>query len=67
MQLDIEQNVAINNGHIIKLNDLCYKPIATEGCIIPSPLDYWKKDINALRNDPNIKFTAMCLGSDDDT
>lgn len=32
-----------------------------------SPLDFWKKNLKDLQNDPDIKKTAMCLGSDSDT
>lgn len=55
------------NNHIISIDNLCYKPIAKEGCLVTSPLDYWKTDAKTLQNDPDIKKTAMCLGSDDDT
>ena len=54
-------------NHIVNIDQLCYKPIATKGCLVTSPLDYWKKDKKRLINDPDVKETSLCLGSDDDT
>ena len=46
---------------------MCYKPIADKGCLVTSPLDYWKSNKTTLTNDPDVKKTSLCLGSDDDT
>ena len=43
------------------VDDLCYKPITGKGCMITSPTNFWKEDIEAMRKDPDVKETAKCL------
>ena len=30
------------------MDDFCYKPISGEGCLVESPMQYWKNDIGPL-------------------
>lgn len=52
------------NGDSYKIDDFCYKPITGKGCIVTSPLQYWKSDYDALvaeGTDLNVKKTAECI------
>jgi hypothetical protein len=55
----IESGVATLNGMEFTLDDFCYKPITGEGCIVESPMQYWKSNLTLL-NEPttNVKQTA---------
>lgn len=50
------------NGLTFTIDDFCYKPIMGEGCIVESPMQYWKGN-RTLLNDPdtNVKETAQCI------
>jgi len=56
------------NGMIFTLDDFCYKPITGEGCIIESPMQYFKSNITIL-NQPttNPKQVAQCIPPPDQT
>lgn len=43
------------------LQDFCYKPIQNEGCLITSPMDFWKVNLTKMKQDSDIKETAKCL------
>jgi len=49
----------LNNTYSI--NDFCYKPIVDKGCLITSPLDFWKMNLDKMLSDKDIKDTAKCL------
>jgi hypothetical protein len=49
------------------LDDFCYKPITGEGCLIESAMQYWKSNLTALNEDPNVKVTAQCIPPPDST
>lgn len=54
---------AIDHNYSINIDDLCYKPVSTRSCYLPSPIDYWKLDASALFIDDNVKEIAKCLKS----
>lgn len=50
------------------LDDFCYKPITGEGCIVESPMQYFKSNLTYL-NEPttNPKQIAQCIPPPDQT
>jgi len=59
----IESATVELNGREYTIDDFCFKPIEQYGCIVSSPLEIWKMDYEALKNDPNVKVTASCVHS----
>jgi hypothetical protein len=59
LQTAITFGEATLNGLTFTLDDFCYKPISGEGCIVESPMQYWKSN-QTLLNEPttNVKETA---------
>lgn len=49
--------VNVNNKDYI-IDDFCYKPITGKGCIVTSPMQYWKTDLQKLKDDPDVKLTS---------
>jgi Niemann-Pick C1 protein len=59
LQTAITYGEAQLNGMNFTLDDFCYKPISGEGCIVESPMQYFKSDPEILNNpDTNVKVTA---------
>lgn len=52
--------VNVNNKDYI-IDDFCYKPITGKGCIVTSPMQYWKTDLQKLKDDPDVKLTSQCI------
>lgn len=52
---------AMDQNYSINIDDLCFKPVSTRSCYLPSPLDYWKLDASALFIDDNVKEISKCL------
>ena len=48
LQNAIETGNVELNGKQYLVDDFCYKPITGEGCIVTSPMQYWRSDINEL-------------------
>jgi Niemann-Pick C1 protein len=48
-------------GKNYTIYDICYKPIADKGCLITSPMDFWKMNLQEMKDDTNVKETAKCL------
>ena len=67
LQLAIEQGTANVAGRDYRLDDFCYKPISGKGCIVTSPMEYWKMNSTDLGNDQNVKETAQCIAPPDAT
>lgn len=58
----IEQTIVpVDNGVNMTHSDFCYKPITGQGCIVTSPMQYWKSDYNSLMNDKDVKETSQCI------
>jgi hypothetical protein len=50
------------NGMTFTLDDFCYKPITGEGCIVESPMQYFKSNITLLNlPSTNPKQVAQCI------
>lgn len=63
LQDAIEQGTATTNNLDFTLDDFCYKPISGEGCIVTSPMQYFKSNQTALEEADNeqIKQIATCV------
>jgi Niemann-Pick C1 protein len=61
LQTKIEQGTVEFLNENYSIDDLCYKPISGKGCLVTSPLDFWKMNLTAMQNDQDIKETAKCL------
>ena len=60
LQSQIEAQEALFQDKVYTVDYFCYKPVTGEGCYISSPMDYWKMNITAMEDDPDIKYTAQC-------
>jgi Niemann-Pick C1 protein len=49
------------------IGDLCYRPMEDQYCLITSPMDFWKMNLEKMKSDKDIKETAKCLQKGDDT
>lgn len=56
------------NGQTFTMDDFCYKPISGEGCLVESPMQYFKANLDTL-NDPSVdpKIVAQCIPDPDAT
>jgi Niemann-Pick C1 protein len=61
LQSKIENGQFDYLGKTYRLLDFCYRPVASKGCMITSPMDFWKMNITQMRADPDIKETGRCL------
>mmetsp|Transcript_26654 Transcript_26654/g.23621 ORF Transcript_26654/g.23621 Transcript_26654/m.23621 type:complete len:86 (+) Transcript_26654:318-575(+) len=59
----IESKKVTFEGKEYGINDICYKPIPENGCIVTSPLEIWKMNYEALKKDNDVKKTATCVNS----
>jgi len=66
LQNAIEKGKAEVNGQEFGLDDFCYKPISGEGCLVESPMQYWKNN-KAAMDASNPKETAQCIPPPDAT
>ncbi|KAL7712334.1 Niemann-Pick C1 protein [Entamoeba marina] len=49
---------------VITMDDMCYKPIMDQGCIVTSVTGYWQHDISKIMNTENVtKYVENCLGN----
>lgn len=59
--------MAIEGGQVeygdgqFQLDNFCYKPITGKGCLVTSPLEYWKANLTAIKEDNDTKRTAQCI------
>jgi Niemann-Pick C1 protein len=61
LQSRIENKTITFMNQTYSIKDFCYKPIQEEGCLITSPMDFWKMNLTKMREDKDIKETAKCL------
>ena len=57
LQMAIESGEAELNDKKYTVDDFCYKPITGKGCIVTSPMQYWRSDLQALLKS-DVKKTA---------
>ena len=48
LQFFIENDLAEVNGEKYVMDDFCYKPITGEGCLVTSPMEYFKMNYTYL-------------------
>ncbi|OMJ75522.1 hypothetical protein SteCoe_25300 [Stentor coeruleus] len=61
VQAQMESKVLMYKEKLYTVDDYCYKPVRGKGCFISSPMDYWKMNLTAMLDDPDIKSTAQCI------
>ncbi|RHY26746.1 hypothetical protein DYB32_007332 [Aphanomyces invadans] len=59
LQHHIENAVVNVDGRNITLDDLCFRPIPGKGCLVESPMQYWRNNVSLLATDPDIKLTIL--------
>jgi len=67
LQTSIEKATISHLNRTIGVTDLCFKPIANKGCQTTSPMDFWKVDLQRMKEDKDIKQTAKCLFNPENT
>ncbi|ETV65301.1 hypothetical protein, variant 1 [Aphanomyces astaci] len=60
LQHRIETTTVEVDGRNITLDDLCFRPIPDKGCLVESPMQYWRNNVSLLATDPDIKLTVVC-------
>jgi Niemann-Pick C1 protein len=66
LQTAIENGETEVSNRTYKVDDFCYKPITGKGCIVTSPMQYWRSDLQALLAS-DVKETAQCIAPPDAT
>lgn len=68
LQKQIEDDSATLDGLEFSVHDLCYKPISGQDCLVESPMQYFKMNLDTL-NDPSVdpKTVAQCIPPPDQT
>ena len=56
LQYYIIHDTAELNGLEFTLNDFCYKPITGEGCLVESPMQYFKSNYTYLESKDNAQI-----------
>lgn len=46
-----------SQGLDVTVDNLCYKPVSNKGCLITSPMQYWKMNITLLNERAEQKST----------
>jgi Niemann-Pick C1 protein len=64
--MSIEQAHTEVNGIQYKVDDFCYKPVTGKGCIVTSPLEYWRANLTRLQNS-DVKLTSTCVADKNTT
>ena len=67
LQDTIEQGRSTSNGFSFNFDDFCYKPISGQGCLVTSPMQYWRSNLTDLQNTEDVKKTAQCIAPPDAT
>ncbi|KAF0695249.1 Aste57867_13917 [Aphanomyces stellatus] len=60
LQQRITSTAAVVDGRTVTLDDLCFRPIPGKGCLVESPLQYWRGNASIMTSDPDIKLTIVC-------
>lgn len=66
LQMSIEDGEAVVNGANYKVDDFCYKPITGKGCIVTSPMEYWRANLTRLQRS-DVKLASQCIAEEDTT
>ena len=67
LQDAVVNDMAELNDMQFKLDDFCYKPISGEGCLVESPMQYFKDDYDYMSKKTNeqIKAIGTCVPQPD--
>jgi Niemann-Pick C1 protein len=66
LQMSIEQGRANVNDVEYEVLDFCYKPITGKGCIVTSPMEYWRANLTRLQGS-DVKKASKCEAEEDTT
>jgi Niemann-Pick C1 protein len=62
LQTAIEQGTIERDGKIYRHDDFCYKPITGQGCLVTSPMGFWKMNQTAIPKTADaVKLDAQCI------
>jgi len=59
----IESKYVHINGEEFNVSNLCYSPIKEKGCVVQSPIEFWRLNYTKLKEDTNVKYTATCISN----
>ena len=62
-----EEGKTTVDGNDYTIKDFCFRPITGQGCLIPSPMDFWKVNLEEMKKDKDVKFTAQCIPTGEQT
>ena len=54
LQNNISKSQIEFNNKNYTVDDLCYKPVSGKGCMITSPMSFWKNNLTALQNTKSV-------------
>lgn len=62
LQDAIEQGTFEKDGKTYRLDDFCYKPITGKGCLVTSPMGFWKMNQTEIPStSEQVKIDAQCI------
>ena len=61
LQEAIENTEVAFEGAHYEIGDFCFRPITGEGCMVTSPTEFWKMDLEEIQKDADPKKTAQCI------
>mmetsp|Transcript_25691 Transcript_25691/g.29541 ORF Transcript_25691/g.29541 Transcript_25691/m.29541 type:complete len:174 (+) Transcript_25691:19-540(+) len=68
LQDAIEKGTIIKDGKEYGIDDFCYKPITGQGCLITSPMGFWKMNQTEIpKTAEQVKIDAQCIPKPEQT
>lgn len=68
LQDAVEKGTVEKDGKTYGHSDFCYKPITGEGCLVTSPMGFWKMNYTAIpETAEQVKIDAQCIPRADQT
>lgn len=62
LQKAIQDGTIKKDGRTYGIDDFCYKPITGQGCLITSPMGFWKMNQTAIPTTAaQVKIDAQCI------
>lgn len=68
LQTAIENGTVTKDGKVYGHDDFCYKPITGKGCLVTSPMGFWKMEYDKIPTTTDqVKIDAQCIPRADQT
>ena len=68
LQKAVEEGTIEKDGHTYGLEDFCYKPITGKGCLVTSPMGFWKMNKTAIPTTAEqVKIDAQCIPKENES